>query len=151
MNENLFSDHGWVLFPSSFFRLEFVMSLGHGCLGDMAQGWNADEALVLAGSLPLALTDWLFLSNSSSEEARCFSCRLEQEVFQEFALLMSWVCSSWVFILQGKNKVKFEICVAVCKFSCCTVSILRNLFNSLANQPQFLMCPVMVCWQSVSW
>lgn len=77
------------------------MSLGHGCLRDMAQGWNADEALVLAGSLPLALTDWLFLSNSSSEEARCFSCRLEQEVFLEFELLMSCFCSSWVLYTLG--------------------------------------------------
>lgn len=77
------------------------MSLGHGYLRDMAQDWNADEALVVAGSLPLALIDWLFLSNSSSEEARSFSCRLEQEVFQEFELLMSCLCSSWVLCASG--------------------------------------------------
>lgn len=113
--------------PVSSDQTEFVMSVGHGCLRDMAQDWNADEALVVAGSLPLALTAWLFLSNSSSEEARCFSCSLEQEVFQEFELLMSCFCSFWVLYTSGsKKQVQFEICVGICKSPCCTVSILRT-------------------------
>lgn len=73
----------------------FVMNLGHRCLRGMAQDWNVDEALVGCWFIAFG-TDWLFLSNSSSEEARCYSCRLEQEVFQEFELLMSCFCSSWV-------------------------------------------------------
>ena len=79
----------------------FVTSLGCGCLTSMAQDWNADEALVVAGSLPLAQTDQLFLSNSSGEEARCYYCRLEQEVFQEVELFVSYFCSSWVLYTLG--------------------------------------------------
>lgn len=101
MNENLVSNHGWflVIFPPLLGRKSqrvFVTSLGHGCLTSVARDWNADEALVVAGSLPLAQTDQLFLSISSSEEAGYHSCRLEQEVFQEFELFMSCLCSSWV-------------------------------------------------------
>lgn len=56
---------------------------------------------MVAGSLPLAQTDHLFLSNSSGEEARCYSCKLEQEVFQETELFMSCFCSSRILCTLG--------------------------------------------------
>jgi len=68
----------------------------------MAQDWNADEALVVAISLPLAQTDQLFPSNNSGEDDRCYSCRLEQEVFQEFELFESCLCS-WVLYTRGQK------------------------------------------------
>lgn len=70
-------------------------------VSSVAQDWNAVEALVVAGSLPLAQTDQLVLSNNSGEEARCYSCRLEQEVFQEFELFVSCFCSSWFLYALG--------------------------------------------------
>lgn len=75
-----------------------MTSLGCECLTSMVQDWNASEALVVAGSLPLAQTDQHALRNSSDEEVRFYSCRLEQKMLQELSCsfhALPGVCKLW--------------------------------------------------------
>lgn len=59
------------------------------------------------------------LTSSSGKEARCCSCRQEQEVFHKFELLVSVLPESC--LLFGINPVYFEVYVSVCMFSCASV------------------------------
>lgn len=82
MNENLLSDHGCFVF---FFSPCFSTFLAVGVLPVSFQ----TGMCIKPWCVPLAQSGQFLLTNSSGEEARCCSCRLEQVVCQESELFVN--------------------------------------------------------------